>query len=111
MSTWTKTPPTESGDWKWKDQDDWESLVHVDAKLVAWGVAFPKGKPVGQMGGEWLRLIPADEVAARETKLRAEVEKAWREGNKAGWAMQCDSFEHSDSRARRIALGQEEPTL
>ncbi len=104
---WTKTAPTKAGDWKWKDQDDWEFLTRVDKQLEGWNLRFLSGKPVGQMGGEWLPLYGGDVLAA-------EVEKAARE---AETAFSCgESDRHwkewwPESRAKRITTGETEPSL
>ena len=125
MTTWTKTPPTEECTWLWCEKIG-ETVYGTDVRmwrdgpslffkgppcLMAFNFGPAKaGKELYRLGGYWSPLIPADVVEAERAKWRAEVLRAFREvmfesvGEGYGdlWLR---------SRARRIATGEEEPTL
>ena len=67
--TFTKTPPTTPGFYAWRRADDCVFAVKTyehSGILYSGGVA---ALPVSECGGEWCRLVPAEEV-----------ERAWDEG-------------------------------
>ena len=82
--TFTKTPPTVAGFYAWRpNETQW---THCE-------VLGPTGLgtiEAAAMGGEWCRLIPAEEV-----------EKAWDE------CVGFDSPRWNNSRAKRVAEGME----
>ncbi len=138
MSTWSKQPPTEPGYYVWRIETKSHSFF---------GTVFPEPEGlyfeclecsglVVQMGGEWLRLIPADEAECRVTeasergvasafeavaaerekfeaerqKWRAEVEKAYEEGKDDGWLRAFENL-FPKTRAHKVVTGETEPSL
>ncbi len=132
MSTWSKQPPTDSRYNLWRINADSPETNFTVLELVPCNIPYLMGGdnhgfPAIGLGGEWLRLIPADEAERRvieavaveiekfeaeRQKWRAEVGKAYDEG--LGDYGMCYNGKEGDfptSRARRVAMGEEEPTL
>ncbi len=118
MSTWTKQPPTEPDHYLWRANENTPSmhrqLLHCAAngQLSCFG-GDSHGVPAERIGGEWLKLIPADVVEAERQKWRAEVGKAYAEGIRVSMYIpdQEVEMEFQFSRARRVSMGEEEPSL
>ena len=101
--TFTSTPPTTPGDYKWRDNKDWdgiamtlvEDLEASDGSLVRVGdgeaIPLPKG-------GEWCRMVPAEEI-----------DRTWKESRDVDitgnghWVRK----DWKNSRARRVMEGKE----
>ena len=110
---WTKTEPTQAGEWKWragKGGGEYAgNLVKTEQGLF---FAFYLGfKPVTELGGEWLLLYGGDVLAA-------EVEKGYKEGwydrgKLTGGLPVAFGLERvsKKSRAYRITTGETEPSL
>ena len=91
--TFTKTPPTVAGFYAWRpNETQW---THCEV-LGPTGIGTIEA---AAMGGEWCRLIPAEEV---EKSYREGFQDRNAFGNKA---FEDESFGHS--RAKRVAEGME----
>jgi len=65
MNNWTKTPPTKAGYYLWRNDelDDPMPLKLVKSRTGSHLVVQDGSIYYRQEGGEWMELIPADEVA------------------------------------------------
>ncbi len=91
----TKKLPTKPGFYAWRTNDQTEpQFYHLINMAKPWSYA--------SVGGEWCRLVPADEV-----------EKAYREGWAEGYSWNqdghpdCVNGDFEKSRAKRVMEGHE----
>lgn len=122
MSNWTKTLPYGAKLVLWRPDENSEPDVREiqsaeddqGAYLEWWGGVEFNGR-VADAGGEWSRLYTADEVEAERSKWRAkwraEVKKAWMEARYLSASSSSWMDEFHRSRACRITLGTEPPSL
>lgn len=92
--TFTKEPPTKPGFYAWRSEPSGKPMALTVQAWMRGLIVFahPQCMPptVQELGGEWCRLVPADEI-----------EKAWNE------CARCDGISWYYSRARRVMEGEE----
>ena len=78
--TWTTTPPTETGDYRWResDQNDYVlvRLFTAEWKLVGFDAreSWPFSKPVLEFGGEWEGPLVEPQEADKLREIAAKYE-------------------------------------
>lgn len=96
--TFTNELPTSAGNFLWRSgQDSEPELVKVTCDGETWFAGLEIKILVKHMGGQWCRLVPAEEM-----------EKAWFEARSYGpTGRSCGMIFWHESRAKRVMEGKE----